>query len=590
MATTPRGMTLVEAYRSYREGLFIVNRTYQRKLVWTLDEKIRFIDSILRRYPTPLILLLQNGGGKYEIIDGMQRLNAIFSFIENAYPLADGRYFNVEEFLTAKVMAEEGFFVPKKSDLKLSPTDCATILDYQLAVTIFSIDDESGVTDIFGRINSGGKQLSPQEQRQAGVVTNFATFVRKLSSELRGDTSAEKINLAEMPTVSIDAPSLKLDYGVHAEQTFWCKQGILRTRELRDSYDEQTIADLAASVLLNEPFAASRERLDEVYDTNTETHDDLNNRLTTYPAERLQSELKSTFSVLVETIEVVDGAPNTFRKFVNPSAGGNPVRTPFYAVFMAFFQLIIREQKEPVDPNAILQALAGLAKKLETASHHINQDDRNRNIDLTIGLIQKYFVHKEPSLLSHGLGLAIDFENSLRRSKIETPRYEFKQGLYSLSSDRTKNKDLVPRLAEIACSIANIASGTNGYIYLGVADNSNDASRVEELDGVPPVKVGDTYVVGVDREARLAKQTVEEYVRNLVAEFRYTDLSEPLKNTLLSAVDTIQYRGLSVIRLFVPGQSKMSWVGEKSFVREGSETKEATPRQAAAIMEKFNHP
>ncbi len=48
MATTPRGMTVTEAYRSFREDLFIVNRTYQRKLVWTLEEKVKLIDSILK--------------------------------------------------------------------------------------------------------------------------------------------------------------------------------------------------------------------------------------------------------------------------------------------------------------------------------------------------------------------------------------------------------------------------------------------------------------------------------------------------------------------------------------------------------------
>jgi len=71
-------MTVTEAYRSYREELFIVNRTYQRKLVWTLDEKAHLMESMLKRYPIHLILLLHTEDGKYEIIDGMQRLNAIF--------------------------------------------------------------------------------------------------------------------------------------------------------------------------------------------------------------------------------------------------------------------------------------------------------------------------------------------------------------------------------------------------------------------------------------------------------------------------------------------------------------------------------
>lgn len=57
MSITPRGMSIQEAYRNYAEGKFLVNRKYQRKLVWTVDEKEFLIDSILKDLPIPLILL-----------------------------------------------------------------------------------------------------------------------------------------------------------------------------------------------------------------------------------------------------------------------------------------------------------------------------------------------------------------------------------------------------------------------------------------------------------------------------------------------------------------------------------------------------
>ena len=41
----------------YSNGKFWVNRKYQRKLVWTLEEKQNFINSIARSYPIPLFLL-----------------------------------------------------------------------------------------------------------------------------------------------------------------------------------------------------------------------------------------------------------------------------------------------------------------------------------------------------------------------------------------------------------------------------------------------------------------------------------------------------------------------------------------------------
>lgn len=100
MSITPRGMSVQEAYRLFRDDRLIVNRKYQRKLVWTLDEKQSLIDSLVRDYPIPLILLAdasESGSTYYEIMDGMQRLNAIFSFIDNVYPV-NGKYFTSMSF------------------------------------------------------------------------------------------------------------------------------------------------------------------------------------------------------------------------------------------------------------------------------------------------------------------------------------------------------------------------------------------------------------------------------------------------------------------------------------------------------------
>ena len=108
MSVTPRGMSVQEAYKEYRSGNFRVNRRYQRKLVWTVTEKEALIDSIVRGYPIPLILLAftarSDGTRSFEILDGMQRLNAVFGFIENQFGLA-GKYFDVEQLARAKQLA-----------------------------------------------------------------------------------------------------------------------------------------------------------------------------------------------------------------------------------------------------------------------------------------------------------------------------------------------------------------------------------------------------------------------------------------------------------------------------------------------------
>ena len=256
MSLTPLGKSIQSLYGEYCDGKLIVNRNYQRKLVWSLLEKQKLIDSILRNYPVPLILLAElNTGshkGKYEIIDGMQRLNAIFDYIEHGFDL-DGEFYDIAEFPRARQMADNGKFEPKTEVDFLPPTKCASILDYQLAITIYPAGSDIEITEVFGRINAQGRQLSPQEQRQAGVANNLSFLVRNISAEIRGDVSRDILPLSEMPQISIDHEKIPNGYGVKAVDTFWCKQGVLTKGQLRDSEDEQIVLDIILSVVLGEP-------------------------------------------------------------------------------------------------------------------------------------------------------------------------------------------------------------------------------------------------------------------------------------------------------------------------------------------------
>lgn len=482
MSITPRGMSLQEAYRNYSEGKFLVNRKYQRKLVWTVDEKEFLIDSILNNLPIPLILLAQTDDNKLEIIDGLQRLNAIMSFIENRFSI-NGKFFDTTQSSRAKQSAEDGLFIPVTDEEKLlEPSQCANLLDYQLAITVYPTAEESEVTDIFGRINSGGKQLSPQEKRQAGMVDNFSDTIRKVSSEIRGDSSKDILNLSEIPEISIDSTREKIGYGLIADEIFWCAHGVIWKKQLRDSEDEEMILDIISSILNDEPLAKSRDLFNKIYTPESDEHKSLNQELAKYSSERLIHEIKVTFSI-IETI--FEEQNTTIKKIVNPRSR-NPVKESFFSIFMAFFYLIVKEEKSPAETSKIIDALKGLQSKMISTANYSVTSDREKNINITIGLIQKYFVKLDPPALKHGAGLALDFENSIRRAKIESNRYECKQGFYNLSPKRELNEKLYHDIINTLCAISNIGPDADGYLFIGVADEKSDADRIASLDSILP--------------------------------------------------------------------------------------------------------
>ena len=591
MSITPRGMSVQEAYRLFRDDKLLVNRKYQRKLVWTTIEKQSLIDSLIKDYPIPLILLADASDGAdqmFEIMDGMQRLNAIFSFIENAFPVND-EYFDTTEFTRARQVSEAGLFSPAdpEESMYLAPEICADILDYQLAVTIFPVESDQQVTDVFGRINSGGKQLSAQEKRQAGMTDEFSMTVRELSSEIRGDSSKTKLPLSEMPEISIGSIRSDLDYALSAEEIFWCKQGILWNKHLRDSEDEEMIADICSSIVSGEPIARSKELFDKIYDEGEREYDQIRRDFNAYGRDRLVEEVKVTLSVLREVIDSYSVELNALRSVVNPKSR-NPIKGSFFAIFMSFHHLVVVEEKTPDDYKKIMLALDGLHQKMISSAKFSTTPDRIKNIDITTGLIQRFFLKKDPPMLRHGAGLALDLENSLRRSRIETSRYECKQGLLELSNERKYDTKLPQKIINTICGIANVGPDADGFIFIGVADTENDSDRIAKLDGVAPVKVGARYVVGLEREQKILDYDEEQYLEKFLAYVRNSELSEPLKSQVLTQTDYVEYKKYSVLRLRIPAQSELSFVGDEVYVRENSSTKSATGKKLLSANKIFS--
>ncbi len=591
MSVVPQGKAVQAMYRDHREGNLLVNRKYQRKLVWELAEKQAPIGSILKGYPIPLILLAErsdiHGAGKYEIIDGIQRLNAIFTFVEQSFDV-EGHYFDVGQFATARQASIDGAFTIKEGLPVFSARDCARILDYQLAITIYPTADEASITDLFGRINSGGRQLSPQEQRQAGVTSKFSNLVRSVSAELRGDVSQDILLLTQMPEISIESGREVHGYGVQAEDTLWCRQGILSVKQLRQSEDEQFIADLAASIVRQRPLGVSRELLDQLYDQGSEDSQELEREVIAYGIERLAREIKFTFSIVMQVVEDCCADRNFLRSTVRPGGGGlYPIKAPFYAIFMAFFDLVVREQKSPIDPHGIIGALRGLAARLQKGAHYETSENRLHNINLTKGLIREHFAARVPPAFGHGPALVLDLENAIRRSKIESSRYEFKQGILRLDQSRQLDIDLLERLVETTCGIANIGPDSDGNLFIGIANSKQDSDRIAVLDGVSPHRVGGHFLVGIEREALILGVSLDEYVQRVVAKFQASDLSEPLKIQILGSFDAITVHGLTVLRIRVPKQNAMSFVGNRAFDRHGSSTVEVTRQQLVAVSKRF---
>jgi hypothetical protein len=159
------------------------NPYYQRKgSLWTDADKAYLIDSIVNGFDIPKIYLcdftwinnekLNPNKKMYSVIDGKQRLEAIFGFFKNKIALNDDFIYFKNEKLQAGGM--------KYSDLKIKYPDIAEKFDeFNLSVVTVITDDIEAINELFVRLNKS-KPLTGAEIRNAmkgklpGIIRNIA--------------------------------------------------------------------------------------------------------------------------------------------------------------------------------------------------------------------------------------------------------------------------------------------------------------------------------------------------------------------------------------------------------------------------------
>lgn len=576
-------------YTWFRDDKLIVNRRYQRKLVWTLEEKQKLLDSVLSKYPIPAILLSEIEGPKenYEIIDGLQRMHAILSFIETAYPLQSQDYFDLNYFPTARELAEKGAFEDKSGGIVVSAGACSTILNYQVSLSILRRATEKEVNEVFDRINTYGHRLSDQERRQAGVQSKFAELVRNLACSVRGDASAERLFLYEMPSISIDLPKTKHGYEVKADEVFWVTQGVLKSTDLRDSEDEQCIADTIACLIGSELIDRSKSALDAVYDSESTEFTRIETALDLYGIDKVSDEFKFCLEE-VEKICAV-GEPTKLRDLLFVPRTTNAFPSVFVVVFIAIFECGVRQKKKIHDYAGIRAALRGINGRIPVGQKGANRNERRTNIDSVKGIIDKFFVDSpEIGKEIYNNHKIVDIETEIRRSEIELANYELKQGILPLDGDKPDPAAMLAKLLKTICAIANNGPKSYGKIIIGVADKDADVKRIAELDGVAGRSIGKRTIVGVCREAKRMGKTVEQYVQILVDNIKNSALSDHTKSAVIANLDFNDYFGFGVVVISIPAMHEITYLGDDVYRRDGSSNALVSqPKEIVALSSRF---
>lgn len=222
----------------YDYGQLDLDPPYQRRSVWTLNDRRFFLDTVFKNFPCPAIFLYKKtdmalGRMIYHVVDGKQRLETLIYFRNNKLTL-DKKY--GDRRLNGK--SWEGI----KNEMDL----IEGYLNYSMPVEFIEIADDVMINEIFDRLNRNSRKLERQELRHAKFDGWF-------------------ISVAEAEVVKEE----------------WEQLGVIAKAMMRRMKDVQYISELLSVLIKNRILGYDQNILDGLYaeyDSPQETLDDFNER------------------------------------------------------------------------------------------------------------------------------------------------------------------------------------------------------------------------------------------------------------------------------------------------------------------------
>jgi hypothetical protein len=218
----------------YDYGQLDLNPPYQRRSVWTLNDRRFFLDTVFKHFPCPAIFLYQKtdrtlGKMIYHVVDGKQRLETLISFRNNKLTFDKG-------YSDKRLNGQSWSSIENESDL------IDRFLNYSVPVEFIEVTDDVVINEIFDRLNRNSRKLERQELRHAKFDGWF-------------------ISLAEAEAVKDE----------------WEQLGIITKAMMRRMKDVQYISELLIVLMKNRIIGYDQNILDDVYAEYDSPHESVDN-------------------------------------------------------------------------------------------------------------------------------------------------------------------------------------------------------------------------------------------------------------------------------------------------------------------------
>jgi hypothetical protein len=187
IATDRYSMSVGELLSLYKDGEIDIHPDFQRFFRWSDFQKSRLIESLLLGLPIPPVFVSQQPSGKWELIDGLQRISTLLELFGELkakdgsvkpqlvmtstkyLPGLEGRVWDQARSPGATELPGEVKLLVRRARIDVN-------------IVLASKSDKDGKFELFDRLNTGGSTATQQEVRNCLLLMAGGGFFEWISS------------------------------------------------------------------------------------------------------------------------------------------------------------------------------------------------------------------------------------------------------------------------------------------------------------------------------------------------------------------------------------------------------------------------
>ena len=184
VSSSSYSMSVGELASIYEDGELNLHPEFQQNFSWTNEQKSRFIESLLLGIPIPPIFVAQLDDGKWDVIDGLQRLSTIFELMGE---LLDKNGTKKKSLVLTKTkylksLQDKIWESQDNSESELQTNELPSSVRIAIKRARFDINiiksssSKMAKYEIFQRLSTAGSLATPQEVRNCVLLMTSQDF------------------------------------------------------------------------------------------------------------------------------------------------------------------------------------------------------------------------------------------------------------------------------------------------------------------------------------------------------------------------------------------------------------------------------